>query len=119
LRPFGTFAFSGYFTGNSYGDILLGRGRPASAALIEADKRVFVVDSRPKRMAEREGFEPSIEFPLYTLSKRAPSTTRPSLRDGKLVVLWVFIQNSMARAGGTGAGSLTPKRQTPGSGSRS
>jgi hypothetical protein len=30
-------------------------------------------------MAEREGFEPSIEFPLYTLSKRAPSTTRPSL----------------------------------------
>src|SRR5579871_558972 len=33
-------------------------------------------------MAEREGFEPSIEFPLYTLSKRAPSTTRPSLREG-------------------------------------
>src|SRR5271157_2929909 len=33
-------------------------------------------------MAEREGFEPSIEFPLYTLSKRAPSTTRPSLRRG-------------------------------------
>ncbi len=31
-------------------------------------------------LAEREGFEPSIEFPLYTLSKRAPSTTRPSLR---------------------------------------
>src|SRR5215472_1177795 len=33
-------------------------------------------------LAEREGFEPSIEFPLYTLSKRAPSTTRPSLRFG-------------------------------------
>jgi hypothetical protein len=32
------------------------------------------------RMAERQGFEPWIEFPLYTLSKRAPSTTRPSLR---------------------------------------
>ena len=31
-------------------------------------------------MAEREGFEPSLEFPLNTLSKRAPSTTRPSLR---------------------------------------
>ena len=31
-------------------------------------------------MAEREGFEPPIEFPLYTLSRRAPSTTRPSLR---------------------------------------
>ncbi len=35
-----------------------------------------------KNMAEREGFEPSIEFPLYTLSKRAPSTARPSLRRG-------------------------------------
>jgi hypothetical protein len=32
-------------------------------------------------MAEREGFEPSIEFPLYTLSRRAPSTTRPSLQE--------------------------------------
>ena len=31
-------------------------------------------------MAEREGFEPSVEFPLHTLSRRAPSTTRTSLR---------------------------------------
>src|SRR5262249_40674121 len=31
-------------------------------------------------MAEREGFEPPIRFPVYTLSKRAPSATRPSLR---------------------------------------
>ena len=31
-------------------------------------------------LAEREGFEPSVEFPLHTLSKRAPSTTRPPLR---------------------------------------
>ena len=31
-------------------------------------------------LAEREGFEPSLEFPLNTLSKRAPSTTRPSLQ---------------------------------------
>jgi hypothetical protein len=30
-------------------------------------------------LAEREGFEPSVEFPLHTLSKRAPSTTRTSL----------------------------------------
>ncbi len=37
-------------------------------------------------MAEREGFEPSVEFPLHTLSKRAPSTTRPSLRTGRLVL---------------------------------
>ena len=30
-------------------------------------------------MAERMGFEPMKEFPLYTLSKRAPSTARPPL----------------------------------------
>src|SRR6266498_1607076 len=32
-------------------------------------------------VAERVGFEPTLEFPLNTLSKRAPSTTRPSLLD--------------------------------------
>ena len=31
-------------------------------------------------MAERMGFEPMKELLLYTLSKRAPSTTRPSLQ---------------------------------------
>ena len=31
-------------------------------------------------MAERMGFEPMKEFLLYTLSKRAPSTTRPPLQ---------------------------------------
>ncbi len=31
-------------------------------------------------MAERVGFEPTKELPLYTLSRRAPSTTRPPLR---------------------------------------
>src|SRR5271157_2700292 len=30
-------------------------------------------------MAERQGFEPWIPFRVYTLSKRAPSATRPSL----------------------------------------
>ena len=30
-------------------------------------------------VAEREGFEPSKQFPVYTLSKRAPSATRPPL----------------------------------------
>src|SRR4030095_9762526 len=37
-------------------------------------------DKLAQKLAERQGFEPWIEFPLYTLSKRAPSTTRPSLR---------------------------------------
>ena len=29
-------------------------------------------------MAESKGFEPSIPVTVYTLSKRAPSTTRPN-----------------------------------------
>ena|GEM_PF-6972273 len=36
---------------------------------------------RDKILAEREGFEPSIELPLYTLSRRAPSTTRTPLQN--------------------------------------
>ena len=31
-------------------------------------------------LAERVGFEPTIPVKVYTLSKRAPSATRPSLR---------------------------------------
>jgi hypothetical protein len=31
-------------------------------------------------MAERVGFEPTLPFRVNTLSKRAPSATRPSLR---------------------------------------
>ena len=31
-------------------------------------------------MAERQGFEPWRQFPAYTRSRRAPSTTRPPLR---------------------------------------
>ncbi len=31
-------------------------------------------------MADTVGFEPTIESPLYTLSRRAPSTTRPRVR---------------------------------------
>ena len=31
-------------------------------------------------LAEGAGFEPAIPFPVYTLSRRAPSTTRPPLR---------------------------------------
>ena len=32
-------------------------------------------------VAETEGFEPSRQFPAYSLSRGAPSTTRPRLRD--------------------------------------
>jgi hypothetical protein len=42
-------------------------------------------DLRPRRrrryvVAEGAGFEPAIRFPVYTLSRRAPSTARPPLR---------------------------------------
>ena len=33
-----------------------------------------------KRMAESEGFEPSIQLPIYLLSREALSTTQPTLR---------------------------------------
>ena len=49
-----------------------------------AEKGMFVTGPRTveviEPMAERVGFEPTLEFPLNTLSKRAPSATRPSLR---------------------------------------
>lgn len=32
-----------------------------------------------KQMAERAGFEPAVEFPLHTLSRRAPSAARTPL----------------------------------------
>src|SRR5690606_2006415 len=35
------------------------------------------------QVAERKGFEPLRRLPAYTLSRRAPSTTRPSLRAGR------------------------------------
>ncbi len=38
------------------------------------------IDMGKCEMAEREGFEPSRRLPAYTLSRRAPSTTRPPLR---------------------------------------
>ncbi len=34
----------------------------------------------PFMTAERVGFEPTTELPLYTLSRRGPSATRPPLR---------------------------------------
>src|SRR5262245_11458143 len=57
------------------------------------------------RLAERVGFEPTLEFPLNTLSKRAPSATRPSLR--RKVGTVIIIQPSCCLAGTT---STTPQR---------
>ena len=38
-------------------------------------RNVFILNN----MAERVGFEPTLPFRVNTLSKRAPSATRPSL----------------------------------------
>ena len=42
-----------------------------------ANERPGTNDGRS--LAEGAGFEPAIRFPVYTLSRRAPSTTRPPL----------------------------------------
>src|SRR3954453_2091162 len=66
-------------------------------------------------MAERVGFEPTLPFRVNTLSKRAPSATRPSLRRHRwedvrkncslrgsatkfLLILWVKAKNRNLRA---------------------
>ena len=57
---------------------------PAPLQDLHSDGGLTVRRPRPRRrqaiLAEREGFEPSVEFPLHTLSRRAPSATRSSLR---------------------------------------
>ncbi len=41
--------------------------------------------SIPVALAERKGFEPSKRFPVYSLSRGAPSTTRPPLREAPVL----------------------------------
>ena len=41
---------------------------------------LYPTELRARVLAEREGFEPSMGFLPYSLSRGAPSTTRPSLR---------------------------------------
>ena len=43
------------------------------------------------KLAEKKGFEPSIPFPVYSLSRGAPSTTRPPLRSRFHYAAWVGI----------------------------
>ncbi len=53
-------------------------------------------------MAERQGFEPWRRFPAYTLSRRAPSTTRPPLRWTRFcrVTLNIATRQEVARLSG-------------------
>src|SRR5438552_8706189 len=55
--------------------VILPCATPAILALIVA----HTASKKIIGLAEREGFEAPIRFPVYTLSKRAPSATRPSL----------------------------------------
>ena len=53
------------------------RAEPGAAGEILSEAK----DPRPPiQLAERVGFEPTLPFRVNTLSKRAPSATRPSLR---------------------------------------
>ena len=47
-------------------------------------------------MADSEGFEPSRRFPAYTLSRRAPSTTRPTVRGGLLIATGTKMQEGIS-----------------------
>src|SRR3954466_6943996 len=55
-------------------------GSPSSCLFRESDKSRGVIQLVGK-LAERVGFEPTLPVKVNTLSKRAPSATRPSLRE--------------------------------------
>ena len=42
-------------------------------------KKTAIAEAKAVK-AETKGFEPLIQFPVYTLSRRAPSTTRTRLQ---------------------------------------
>ena len=48
--------------------------------LVKETLRLAERSDRSTALAERKGFEPSIPLPVYTLSRGAPSTTRPPPR---------------------------------------
>ena len=52
----------------------------SNGADCQPDKVLAATDDDQNEMAERKGFEPSIPFRVYSLSRGAPSTTRPPLR---------------------------------------
>ena len=73
-------------TMNIYGDVVTNQESEAHSKIVGlALPRAYwrygsQLSQVVEKLAERVGFEPTLEFPLNTLSKRAPSATRPSLR---------------------------------------
>ena len=59
------------------------KGATATVSADQSEKRRVAANFC--EMAEGVGFEPTIRFHVYTLSKRAPSTARPSLRLAGLI----------------------------------
>ncbi len=74
--------------------------RPAeSLPSAEQPKRNNSVKNKNGIMAERVGFEPTVEFPLHSLSRRALSTAQTPLR-GRFVIVadaWVAQQRSACK----------------------
>jgi hypothetical protein len=60
-------------------------------------------------LAEGVGFEPTIRLPVYTLSKRAPSATRPSLRPLPAIGREYRCRGSQRKP----SGEPSPRRPTP------
>ena len=52
-------------------------GLPDRAVVCGDRRQSRAIECNRRKLADREGFEPSIRFPVYTRSRRAPSTTRP------------------------------------------
>ena len=64
-------------------DIFLPQPRsvnPQFSQPLHTGSREGKLSEKMKKMAEREGFEPSLPLRVITLSRRAPSTTQPPLR---------------------------------------
>ena len=66
------------FTGFSHGEKYQPRG--FSPIYVTGTVTVFAMLLITRAMAERVGFEPTLPVRVNTLSKRAPSATRPSLQ---------------------------------------
>src|SRR6266478_2211721 len=60
-------------------DVMMDQGRPMRHGPGPTDAAA-PVDAANGALAEGVGFEPTLRFPVNTLSKRAPSATRPPLR---------------------------------------
>ena len=88
LSPYTRRYLAGQFFG--CGRVRRDRGNP-SAQKCHLCSRCILLPMFPggtlKGMAEREGFEPPIPVKVYTLSRRAPSATRPSLHAHRFIFI--------------------------------